>query len=85
MLPRKGRAPTPFDIGTGEGSHSTTVEDDYHQAYMYFEVLDLAIASISDHFNQPGYAIYENHESLIVSATTCKCEPFDQHLKKVEF
>ena len=79
VLPRKRRAPQRFEVGTGEGSHSSTVEDHYRQAY--FEVLDLAIASISDRFNQPGYAIYQNLESLIVSAANC--EPFDQHLKEV--
>ena len=46
VLPRKRRAPARFEIGTGEGSHSATVEDHYRQAY--FEVLDLAIASITD-------------------------------------
>ena len=79
VLPRKRRALQRFEVGTGEGSHSSTVEDHYRQAY--FEVLDLAIASISDRFNQPGYAIYQNIESLIVSAANC--EPFDQHLKEV--
>ena len=79
VLPRKRRAPQRFEVGTGEGSHSSTVEDHYRHAY--FEVLDLAIASISDRFNQPGYAIYQNLESLIVSAANC--EPFDQHLKEV--
>ena len=79
VLPRKRRAPQCFEVGTGEGSHSSTVEDHYRQAY--FEVLDLAIASISDRFNHPGYAIYQNIESLIVSAANC--EPFDQHLKEV--
>ena len=57
-LPWKRKAPKRYEIGTEEGSHSTTVEDQYHQAY--FEVLDLAIASISDRFNQPGYSIYSN-------------------------
>ena len=76
MLPRKRRAPQRFEVCTGEGSHSSTVDDHYRQAY--FEVLDLAIASISD---QPGYAIYQNLESLIVSAANC--EPFDRHLKEV--
>jgi len=31
-------------------------------------VLDLAIAGILDQFNQLGYAIYNNLESLLVSA-----------------
>ena len=29
VLPRKRRAPARFEIGTGEGSHSATVEDHY--------------------------------------------------------
>ena len=65
-LPWKRKAPKRYEIGTEEGSHSATVEDQYHQAY--FEVLDLAIAGISDRFNQPGYSIYSNLENLLVSA-----------------
>ena len=30
--------------------------------------MDLAIAGISDRFNQPGYSIYSNLENLLVSA-----------------
>ena len=71
VLPRKRSAPKHFEVGTGVGSHSATVEDHYRQVYC--EILDLAIASISDRFNQP--AIYQNLESLIVSAANC--EPFD--------
>ena len=58
----------------GEGSHSATVENHYRQ--FYFEFSDLAIASISD----PGYAIYENIESLIVSAANC--DPLISILRK---
>ena len=66
VLPRKRKAPRRYEIGTEDGSHSATVEDHYRQAY--YEVLDLAIAGISDRFNQPGYNIYSNLESLLVSA-----------------
>jgi len=55
-MPWKRKALRRFEIASQEGSYSATVEDHYHQAY--FEVLDLAIAGISDHFNQPGYAQY---------------------------
>ena len=40
VLPRKRRAPICFEVGTGKGSHSATVEDHYCQAF--FEFLDLA-------------------------------------------
>ena len=79
VLPRKRKAPRRFEIGTEEGSHSVTVEDHYRRAY--FEVLDLAIAGISDRFNQPGYAIYNNLESLLVSAANS--EPFNERLTEV--
>ena len=65
VLPQKGKAPRRYEIGTEDGSHSVTVEDHYRQAY--YEVLDLATAGISHRFNQPGYNIYSNLESLLVS------------------
>jgi len=65
-LPRKRRAPHQYEISLGEESHCTTVEDHYH--LQYFEVLDIAIASITDHFDQPGYAVYKNLEGLLVKA-----------------
>ena len=79
VLPRKKKAPRRFEIGTEEGSHSATVEDHYRRGY--FEVLDLAIAGISDRFNQLGYAIYNNLESLLVSAANS--EPFNEQLTEV--
>ena len=65
-LPRKRRVPQRYKIGSGEGSHCTTMEDHHH--LQYFEVLDIAIASITDRFYQPGYAVYKNLEGLLVNA-----------------
>ena len=79
ILPWKRKAPRRFEIGTGEGSHSATFEDHYCQ--VYFEVLDLAIAGISNRFNQPGYIIYNSLESLLVSASNN--EPFNKQLTEV--
>ena len=79
ILPQKRKAPRRFEIGTGEETHSATVEDHYCQAY--FEVLDLAIAGISNRFNQPGYAIYNSLESLLVSAANN--EQFNEQLTEV--
>ena len=36
-----------------------------HYRLQYFEVLDIAIAHITD---QPGYAVYKNLERLLVKA-----------------
>ena len=79
ILPWKRKAPRRFEIGTGEGTHSATVEDHYRQAY--FEILDLAIAGISNRFNQPGCAIYNSLESLLVSAANNK--QFNEQLTEV--
>ena len=57
VLPCKWRAPWWFEDGLAEGFHSTTVED--HYCPQYFEALDLAITSIKNHFNQPGYVMYK--------------------------
>ena len=70
VLPRKRKAPQRFEVGSSEGSHSATVEDHYRR--QYFEVLDNAIESISDRFDQPGYRMYRNLECLLVNAANGK-------------
>jgi len=52
-LPRKRKALRCFEVGEGEGYHSSTVEEHYCQKY--FEALDLAINRIQERFDQPGY------------------------------
>ena len=65
ILPRKRKVPRCLDDGSADNSlFSDTVEDWYRAAY--FEVLDFIIKAIKDHFDQPGYAIYCNHEELLV-------------------
>ena len=65
-LPRKCKAPKHLEVGEGESYHSATLEEHYRQNY--FEALDLAITGIKERFNQPGYAIYEHLESLLLKA-----------------
>ena len=64
VLPRKRKPPKHLQDGDGEGYHSLTTEEHYHQ--QHFEALDLAISSVQDRFDQPGYAIYRNLESLLL-------------------
>ena len=70
ILPRKRKAPRWFEVGCSDGFHSPNVEDCY--CYKYFEALDAAISSITDRFNQPGYAMYRNLEELLVNAARGK-------------
>ena len=63
-LPRKRKAPERFEIGTGEGYHSSTVEEYYMQHY--YEAFDCVICTIQSHFNQPGYNMYCNLEGLLI-------------------
>ena len=38
-------------------------------ATIYFEVVDYAVSSIQDRFDQPGFKAYKNLEELLVKAT----------------
>lgn len=78
-LPRKRKAPRRYEVGIGEGTHSTSVEDYYRP--QYYEALDVVIASINRRFDQPGYNMYKNLESLLVEAAN-GCA-FEEHLETV--
>ena len=46
-LPRKRKAPPRFEVGTGEGYHSSTMEEYYMQHY--YDALDSAIITIENY------------------------------------
>ena len=52
-LPRKRRAPARLEVGQGAPSFPQTSEELYRR--VYFEALDLIIASITERFNQPSF------------------------------
>ena len=79
VLPRKRRAPQQYEVGSGEGSHNTNVEDHYRR--QYYEALDIAIFCITDRFDQPGYVMYKNLESIFVSAANTQV--YDQYFENV--
>jgi hypothetical protein len=54
-VPRKRKAPTRFEMGHGVGNHPFTVQDVFRPKY--FEAIDLAIASVKETFDQPGYRV----------------------------
>ena len=47
----------------------------------YFEAEDLVVNCIRARFNQPGYQIYKNVESLLLNAANGKS--FDEEFQKV--
>ena len=47
----------------------------------YFEAVDLAVNCIGGRFDQPGYQIYKNVESLLLNAANG--ENFDEEFQKV--
>ena len=63
-LPRRRRAPARFEIGCGTPHFPETQKDLYRK--VYFEILDLIIASIGERFNQPCFAAYKHTETLLI-------------------
>ena len=65
-LPKKRKAPRDIDVGQGDVYHSPTIQEHYRQ--QYFEAIDMVVVRIPVCFDQPGYAIYCNVESLLLKA-----------------
>ena len=78
-LPRKRKAPQRFEVGTGEGYHSSTVEESYMQHY--YEALDSAVSTIKNRFDQPGYFMCCNLENLLIKVA-CQ-QDFNVELQNV--
>ena len=55
---RKIKAPRLFEVEEREGYHSPTVEDYYSK--LYSKSLDSAVSFTLEHFDLPGYAMYQN-------------------------
>lgn len=75
-LPRKRRAPRRFEIGSSDGDHHSSPQDFFRM--VYYEALDLATTSITERFDQPGYKVYQNLETLVLKV--CKGEEYDEYL-----
>ena len=65
-LPRKRRAPARFEVGQGAPSFPKTSEELYRR--VYFEALDLILASTTQRFDQPSFKAYMNLENLLLGA-----------------
>ena len=69
-LPRRRKTPRRYEKGEGESHFLMTIEEHYRR--FYFEVLDLAINSIKQRFDQPGYRMYQHLESLLLQSANRK-------------
>ena len=78
-LPRRRKRPHRYEDGDGKATFPATPKDLYRPKY--FQVLDLAVMSIMERFNQPGFKVYSNLEQLLFKA--CSGEEYDSELSAV--
>ena len=78
-LPRKRKAPRHFEIGSSVSEFPSSPKDHYKR--IYFEAFDLVINCIKNRFDQPGYLMYRNLETVLISAANGR--DFEEHLKVV--
>ena len=76
QVPRRRKLPTRLDDGAPGFCHDS-VESFYRASY--FEAIDLAMSSIRDRFDQPGYATYRKLEDLLLNA--CQGREYREQLQ----
>ena len=65
-LPRRRTTPRRFEVGQSEGHFSDDIETQYR--VIYFDALDRVTSCIKSRFDQPGYRVYCQLESLLLKA-----------------
>ncbi len=68
QVPRKRKVPKRYEQGSGEAEFHDSAKGLYRQTY--FEALDLAVSTITDRFEQPGFRVYSKIEQLLFKACT---------------
>ena len=63
-------SPRHLEIGSSESDHPSSPKEYYRR--IYYEALDLAVNCIKNRFDQSGYAMYKNLETLLVTAASKK-------------
>ena len=79
VLPRKRKVPRRFEDGNAEPEYDESPKDMYRR--IYYESLDLLVQAIEDRFNQPGYRMFSNLETLLMKAV--KKEDYSNELEVV--
>ena len=80
---RKRRVPARLEIGEGNPYFHETPEDNYRQ--IYFEAVDIVVASIEDRFEQPGFHANSNIEALLLKNLTINTVEDEMHKLKSDF
>ena len=78
-LPRQRKRPARYEYGHASAEFTSEPKDHYKR--IYYEALDLIIMSITERFDQPGYALYSNLEQLLLKSV--KHEDYEEELKSV--
>ena len=79
QLPRHRKVPAKLEIGSSASEQVDCVKDLFRR--QYFEAADLVVNCIRVCFDQLGYQIYKNVESLLMNAANG--ESFDEEFQKV--
>ena len=64
-LPRRRKVPRRFEIGESAPDHPTTVQDKYRR--IYFEAINLIVASINNRFLQKGFNMLQKLETVVTT------------------
>ena len=78
-LGRGKKVPKRLDEGSAQAEFAASPKDEYRR--IYFEALDLAVASISSRFNQKGFKTFSNVEQLLFKA--CAGQSYEEELDVV--
>ncbi len=66
QLPRHRKRPRRYEEGEADWEFHADPKDYFRQ--IYYEAIDLAITSIKERFQQPGYEVYSKLEQLLLKA-----------------
>lgn len=66
ILPRRRKRPKKYDQGSAEPEYPESPKASFRASY--FEALDLAINSIVQRFDQPGFEVYRNLQEIVIKA-----------------
>ena len=78
-LPRPRKVYRRLDDGASQCYQSPSVQE--HYSRLYYEAMDLAITSIKDRFDPPGFHMYRNLETVLVNAANKK--EYIEELKEI--
>ena len=78
-LPRRSKVPRRYDIGMSFGHFPGSIED--HIA-LFYEAIDTLVQCITKCFDQPGFKVYSNLETLLLKGA--KGANYDAELYSVQ-